>query len=290
VKRCVKCQATWDAPSWQCPDCGFAPTLADGVPTFAAESAYENDGFPPVAFQHLMQMEERHFWFAGRNDLIIWFMQRYFGGFTSLLEIGCGNGFVLSRIEREFPQAQLAGSDLYLAGLKRAATRLSRTRLLQMDARRIPYCEEFDVVGCFDALEHIEQDEQVLAEIRAVLRPGGRVLISVPQHAALWSVVDEYSCHVRRYSRTDLREKMERAGIVVERMTSFVCTLLPIMYLRRLFTGHQIKAFDPIAELTIPSAVNSLMAGVLRAERFLIRRGVNMPFGGSLFALGRKAD
>jgi len=235
-------------------------------------------------------MEERHFWFAWRNELIIWFMQRYFGAFSNLLEIGCGNGFVLSRIEREFPQAQLSGSDLYLAGLKRAATRLSRTGLLQMDARRIPYREELDVVGCFDALEHIEQDEQVLGEIRAVLRPRGRVLISVPQHPALWSVVDEYSCHVRRYARAELREKMQRAGLVVERMTSFVCTLLPIMYLRRLSTGHRAKAFDPVAELTISPAVNKLLGGVLRAERFLITCGVNMPFGGSLFALGRRPD
>jgi SAM-dependent methyltransferase len=289
VRRCLQCENQWGAPTWRCPRCAFEPPLLEGVTTFAPEVAYGNDGFPSIAFQHLVELEHGNFWFVGRNELIMWLMRRYFSGITSLCELGCGNGFVLSRIEQELPDARLIGSDLYLDGLKRAATHLRRSTLLQLDARKIPFRDEFDIVGCFDALEHIEQDEHVLSEIHAALHPGGGVLISVPQHPALWSVVDEYSCHVRRYRAAELREKMQRAGFVVERMTSFVCLLLPVMYLRRQATSRNNKPFDPVAELTIPPVLNKLLGGVLTTEAAFIKAGVDLPFGGSLFAVGRRA-
>ena len=74
------------------------------------------------------------------------------------------------------------------------------------------------------------EDETVLRQVAKALRPGGRLLITVPQHQFLWSATDETAHHVRRYScQSDLRAKTERAGFHVLRVSSFVSFLLPLM-------------------------------------------------------------
>src|SRR5690606_22871969 len=115
------------------------------------------------------------------------------------LEIGCGTGFVLSGVADAFPAVRLFGSEIFTAGLEFAARRQPSVNFMQMDARSLPFLDEFDVIGAFDVLEHIVEDGQVLAQMREALKPNGIILLTVPQHEWLWSPVDEFACHVRRY-------------------------------------------------------------------------------------------
>ena len=87
--------------------------------------------------------------------------------------------------------------------------------LFQMDARFVPFEEEFDVIGAFDALEHIKEDEDVLREIFRATKEGGGIILTVPQHPFLWSQMDEISHHYRRYTRRGLIDKVQRAGFEV---------------------------------------------------------------------------
>ena len=128
----------------------------------------------------------------------------------------------------------MSGSEIYSEGLDYAANRVKRAALFQMDARDIPFESEFDVIGAFDVLEHIEEDEQVLEQVFRAVSPGGGIMLTVPQHRFLWSQQDEYACHVRRYEAKELRDKVEKAGFQVEWATSFVTLLLPLMVMSRL--------------------------------------------------------
>ena len=104
---------------------------------------------------------------------------------------------------------------------------------MQMDARAIPFVGEFDVMGAFDVLEHVEEDEQVLIQMRDALKPRGVMLLTVPQHAWLWSPVAD-SCHVRRYAAKELHVKVKAAGFEIVRSTSFVFSVLPAMFASRM--------------------------------------------------------
>jgi len=205
----------------------------------------------------------------------------------SFMEVGCGTGFVLSAVRHAFPQVQATGSELFIEGLSHAAERLPDVNFIQMDARAIPYCARFDAIGAFDVIEHIEEDESVLREMHRALQPGGVLLVTVPQHRWLWSAQDEYAHHVRRYTRSELLEKVERAGFLPLWHTSFVSILLPLMLLSRM-RGGKGDAADPFREFRIPAWLNSALYAVMRVEIALINAGVRMPVGGSLLLVARK--
>ena len=255
---------------------------------FAPKLAEDNEGFNPENFATLFNLEAGNFWFRARNRLIVWALQRYFPEARNFLEIGCGTGFVLSGIRDALPSLTLSGSEIFCAGLLFAAQRLPGVELFQMDARRIPFREEYDVIGAFDVLEHVKEDEEILSQMYQATRRGGGILITVPHHPFLWSQVDDFAHHARRYQTRDLREKVERVGFSVLRLTSFVSLLLPPLILSRFkqrFTGEEV---DPSAEFDIGSLMNAMFERVLDLERTMIRAGVSFPAGGSLLLVARR--
>jgi SAM-dependent methyltransferase len=252
--------------------------------------ASHGGGFKPEYFADLAALEAGNFWFRARSALIAWAMHRYFPRMRGYLEIGCGTGYVISTVEREFPEAAIHGSEVFAAGLEFARRRVPRAVFMQMDARRIPFEDEFDVIGAFDVLEHIEEDGQVLASMCRAVKPGGGIVVTVPQHPSLWSASDEYACHVRRYTARQIHARIREAGLSIVRSTSFVSLLLPAMLLSRTRQAPG-KAFDPLDEYRIPGPLNRALEGVLRFEIALIRAGFDWPAGGSrLVVAQRRAD
>lgn len=289
MKRCLSCNDQYISSIKSCPSCSFAPSLVDGFIAYARELADEGGGFKASYFSELARLEEGNFWFQSRNELILWALQKYCPHFQSLFEIGCGTGYVLSGISKLFPHAKLYGGEIFTAGLHFAAARLPSVDFIQMDARNIPFQEEFDVIGAFDVLEHIEEDQTVLAQIHHALKPGGFLLLTVPQHPWLWSPVDTYSCHARRYTALDLHQKIRRARFQIKRSTSFVTTLLPAMMVSRFFQSKKnADLFDPAQELKLNPFLNFLFSKLLFLEREMIKRGCNFSVGGSRLVIVRK--
>lgn len=277
---CPACSAKNIHAEDGCPHCGFVPTRVDGFLAWAPELAKHNGGFPEESFEGLSRVEAGNFWFRARNVIIQWALRKYFPGFQSLLEVGCGTGFVLSGIAQAFPNVRTVGSEIHTTGLKFSATRLPSVELLQMDARKLPYEAEFDVVAAFDVIEHILEDELVLQNFHRAIKPGGGCLITVPQHQWLWSPVDDVACHQRRYSARELHAKAEAAGFRVVRSTSFVTLLLPLMLASRLTVRRSGDAGDS-RELILNPVFDYILEAIMRLEHFVIKSGLSLPFGGS---------
>jgi SAM-dependent methyltransferase len=289
MKICQECDAKFESEAWQCPSCGYVSARIKNFVALAPDLAENNAGFPPDDFQRLARFEAGNFWFRARNRLIIWALSRYFPEARRFLEIGCGTGFVLSGIEKALPQMSLSGSEIFSLGLRFASERVKRADLFQMDARRIPFDHEFDVIGAFDVLEHIKEDEIVLAQMYRAARSGGGIILTVPQHRFLWSQHDVHACHVRRYSAREIREKVESAGFKMLRFTSFVSVLLPCMMAARLVRSQADREYDAGGQLRIGPLLNRAFEKALDCERGVIRLGMNVPFGGSLLAVAGKA-
>lgn len=288
MKMCLSCGNRFAAEGWRCPACNACPETVDGFLSFAPDLLDPDGYFNPEAFERLFRIESNHFWFRSRNQLLFWALEKYFSHAESFFEIGCGTGYVLSNIQEKFPCLRIWGSDIFSRGLSFAQRRLPNAVLFQMDARRIPFEEECDVMGAFDVLEHINEDDVVLRQMFQAIRPGGGVIITVPQHPFLWSIVDERSYHKRRYIRADLVKKIKEAGFRIVHTTSFVSFLLPLMLISRIRRERSRKEFDPSAETRIGGGANTILEKILTVERACITHGFSFSAGGSLLMIAQR--
>jgi len=288
MKKCISCQHAFDSRIWTCPQCGFSPAERGGRPAFAPALADENDGMDGALHKDLDELQAGNFWFRARNKLIVQLAKKHFPTATRIIEVGCGTGYVLGGLREAFPNADLVGSEIYSVALDAAQSRVgSRGEILQMDAREIPFEDEFDLMCAFDVLEHVSEDALVLKQMFNATKRGGGILLSVPQHPFLWSPIDDFSHHKRRYRRHELETKCESAGFSVVQTTSFVSMLLPLMAAQRLRQRRHTE-IDPVAELKISGPLNKALEAVLDAERILISAGISLPVGGSRFVAARK--
>src|SRR5215831_10592795 len=190
--------------------------------------------------EHLLRAtakaEARHFWFRGFRAFVTPLLQRAAAGRTRplLLDCGCGTGANLDLLARFGPSY---GFDVSEAGLRigRAA---GRTRLARATATAAPFpAASFDIVTSFDVLYSLpDADERkAIAEMYRVLKPGGFALVNVAAMNVLRGDHSVLSREIRRYSRDDLRARLEAAGFSIVRLTYTNFTLfLPLALSRML--------------------------------------------------------
>jgi SAM-dependent methyltransferase len=288
MHHCLQCGIDFAASGWTCPNCAFTPEVDTGYLSFAPHLRDVSGGFDPNFHHFLDKAQERNFWFRCRNRLFADLARQRFSKARNVLEIGCGTGYVLTSLREALPYARFSGSEVSAVGLQYAARRLGpAVDFLQMDAQAIPFSEEFDLVAACDVLEHLEDDVKSLREIHRALRPGGGVLLSVPQHPELWSEADVAAHHRRRYEPGELSGKCRSVGFEVVVDTSFVFSLLPLMAAQRWLRRRE-KGYSVAAELCMSDWLNNLLFLILDVERRCIRLGARLPAGGSRIVIGLK--
>lgn len=266
----------WDAPIFDCSDGG--------------------GGYDPYFFDRLAQIEDRHFWFCARNRLIFELARKISSALKPcdlVLEIGCGTGNVLRALEAAFPNGRLVGLELWLEGLKHARTR-SSALLVQADIGNLPFGKLFDLVGMFDILEHITEDQEALRLVHNTLRPGGKLLLTVPAHQSLWSYFDEAAHHCRRYSTHEIRQKLLEAGFQVEFLSQFMACIFPLVWIFRRMRGLRKESDSDTArlrtqdEFRIVPIVNWILTVLLTLEARWVAHGHHLPVGTSLVVIARR--
>ncbi len=173
---------------------------------------------------------------ASRNNVLQTLKKFGFPSTGCLLEVGCSSGFMLRDLKREFPKAQIVGSDILTRALERLAETLPGVPLLQMDLVDCPLAEgQYDAVVAINVLEHIENDVTALQQIARVLKPGGLAIIEVPQGPGLYDYYDHYLRHFRRYDKSELVAKIKQSGLKVEKI-GFIgfFIFLPFMVVKKL--------------------------------------------------------
>src|SRR5205823_6587749 len=138
-----------------------------------------------------------------------------------------------------------------------------RANFFELDLLKMDTADTFDVIGSFDVLEHIQEDEEALRRIATALRPGGGLIVTVPQHQFLWSQSDESAQHVRRYERAELVRKVADSGLKVVYVSSFVSLLLPAMLLSRKLNRVKSSEHNLLKELQIGGATGFICERIL---------------------------
>lgn len=248
-----------------------SPASRDVETTFAAER-----------LDVIAKREYDHFWHEPRRRLLLETLAdanvRQHG---PLLDVGCGTGALVLELSRQ-------GYDAYGVDPWAGARNLPSGRFQQGTVNHLPFPDDtFASVSAFDVLEHVEEVE-AFREISRVLRPGGRLFVSVPAHAFLWSPRDDRAGHRRRYSRASLGRSLVKGGYQVERLFGFQFLLLPAMAINRV-NARRLGRLERIDQEDEPaSAMNRWLRRVNLAEIWLGRLW-RPPTGTSLIAVARRS-
>jgi glycosyltransferase involved in cell wall biosynthesis len=179
---------------------------------------------------------------------------------SRVLELGAGIG----NLTRHFSRGRLAyfATDIDAEHLARLRTRFPNRPTLSVErcdltcpADFSPFIGQMESVICLNVVEHVDDDDLALKNIASALAKGGKAIVLVPQGQAIYGTLDEVLGHYRRYSESELREKMERAGLRVEKVLHFNRITRPAWYIngrwrrQRTFGRFQLWVFDRLVWL-----------------------------------------
>lgn len=265
----------------------------------ASTSQILTEPLPREMQQHtyaiMRRVEETHWWFAGRRQIIKSFLERLClrvnverarngdDSPLSILDVGCGTGANLEMLS-EFGDAE--GVDISGEALSFCRER-GLEKVKQGAAEALPFDDcSFDLVTGLDVVEHLDDDLGGLKEMRRILRPGGHTLVFVPAFMFLWGVQDDISHHRRRYTLNQLRRVMRQAGFEVERASYVnISFFMPILIGRLLMRVFRIRP-ESENNITIGS-LNGILGKLLGSESLALRY-MNFPFGVSIICVARK--
>ncbi len=242
-------------------------------------------------YERMYRLEDSYWWFVGRHRLIESLLATHYGEPKpehkplNILDIGCGTGAMSHRLTR---WGQVVSADFSPLALQ-FSRRRGLHHLVGADAMNLPLAAKaFDTLVAMDMLEHLPDDKAALREFHRVLKPGGRVLLTVPAYSHLWSEHDVALMHFRRYVRSELREKFTDAGFRVEKLSHTMTTLYPIVAAQRKLNAKKPKSEHPEAAMPIfPPPINAALTGFLTAENALAKR-VNLPFGVTILCVAAR--
>lgn len=234
-----------------------------------------------------------HWWYTNRIRLFKRELQQAGINLTShVLDIGTASGNDLQMLmEAGFTNVEGIEPDIDAISFCRYK---GFSRITQGSLPEMPFEDSsFDLVVATDILEHVDNDALGVREIARVLKPGGRVLITVPAFQSMWGLQDTISLHKRRYRREELLELCKRNGIDIDTSDCFYFNyilFLPIFIARKilnLMNGLKKNTVKNEGHINNP-LLNALFDRIFYLD-ILTARSLKVPFGVSLFALGRKA-
>lgn len=218
-----------------------------------------------------------YWWYAARNDLLRAGLGDWLGSPSRLLDVGSADG----PSARWLPEPGRVAVDTDARGLVAG-------RDVCASALALPFAAgTFDVVAAFDVIEHCQPEEVAVAELARVLRPGGRMLVSVPAYSWAWTDHDVRAGHHRRYTRRRLVAALEGEGLEVVRATHAFAFVFPMFVAER--GARRLRRPGPATDrLPQPApAVDRLLRRLCTLEaRLLARR--DLPFGSSILVAAVK--
>ena len=239
-------------------------------------------------YQELYEVENHHWWHHHKRATIHQFI-RQFSNPGRVLDVGAGTGKILEELK------SLGWEVMGVDGEEEAAEWSARRgiHVKQTDLTKpLPFdSDTFDLVLALDILEHVSDDSALLSEMRRVVKPEGRVMVSVPAYQWLFNYWDEMLGHKRRYTAPLLRSVCSQSGVLPLYLGYYFCLfLIPAALVRFVKNklgntreGTSDFQTTPLASITVP-----IMNLYARFERWCLKR-TRLPFGLSVFLVGTKS-
>jgi len=241
-------------------------------------------------YDEIFLLESRHWWFRAKRRIVRALLRHHLPSRTEaplrVCDVGCGCGMMLLDLHAAgYEAVGVDDSPKALDYCRRRGALVTQGTL--PDGLPLPPAS-VDAALLLDVLEHVEDDGASLRAVLEIVRPGGIVIATVPAYRFLWTRRDEFHHHKRRYGARQFREVLgahPRGRIV---LLSFMNTVLfPMALAERLI--RRVWPEKKAATLRLPWApINRALEASFASERFLLSRGIPLPWGLSLVGVVRR--
>lgn len=233
-------------------------------------------------YDRMAEHDSTHWWYRARRDILARVIARKVSlpEDARILEIGCGTGHNLPMLG-QFGTLDAVEIDDAAAAIaaKRLGKPISQTPLPDLSA--FPP-QHFDMIALLDVLEHVEDDVAALKAIATRLKPGGTLLLTVPQYMWMWSGHDVANHHFRRYTKRSLKAVVAQAGLRLTLLGHFNSLLFPLAAVDRVFS--RLTGREGSDDALPPAPINALFERIFGLEQHIVGR-IPLPPGVSLIGL-----
>ena len=240
-------------------------------------------------YDKLDRLENRMWWFAALHaNLLAAAQQSAIDGLgLPILDAGCGTGRFLSYLAVKYSRTSVFGLDLDFRACTRAATKSARPVCVG-SVNDLPFANNaLAAIFSADVLCHEGVDDhRALRQFHRCLSQNGRLILNLPAYPWMLSRHDVAVSNTRRYTAAGLRRLLKAVGFRPVYISYWNAVLFPLMVItRKLFREGHGSASDV---RLYPQLVEMLCRAATRLETAVLRRGVGLPFGGSILAIAVK--
>ena len=231
-------------------------------------------------------LEKEHWLFKIRRKIFFYFIKKYLPSGSKILDFGCGSGYLVGELQKIGYDAY--GIDFEKEAIDYGVNSGIRNLVLGNGQKTEHSDKSFDMIVAFDVLEHIEDEKPIIGELLRILRPGGKLMITVPAYQWLWGVQDDVSHHFRRYTAGSLVNVFKNfLELKIVRKTYFNTLLFPPIAVIRLFS----KWFDVKnrkSDFDIKTGfLDVIFYHIFNLEYYFLMH-ISLPFGVSLLLILEK--
>ena len=213
----------------------------------------------------------RHPWEFARLEVLCDWLRHYLDAPGPVLDVGCGDGFVISSVSSRFQRRGFGVDNAWEGGVASVPSGVRVTTTLD----DLPEIGQPAAILLMDVLEHLENPQDLLSELRqrGLIGIQTTVFVTVPAFQRLFSKHDEFLGHYRRYSRTELEALLRQSGLEPVRSGYFFLSLFIVRWLQCLRERAGLVSTEPsgVAEWKSGALATALIIQVLKRDARLTR-------------------
>lgn len=241
-------------------------------------------------YQQADRQKDQHWWFLGRRKIISSILSSKIKNKNlKVLDAGCGAATSLPILR---PFGKIIGIDKSPKAIN-FCRKKDYSQLARADVASLPFKDKsFDLIAALDLLEHVKDDRQVIQELARVCQKGSWLIVTVPAFSFLWGENDIATHHFRRYQKMELKNKVEKSGFEIKKLSYFNFFLFPLFLVWHVLSQIRkkwTKDYQPKSSLIInfPGWLNKFFILLFSLEAIFLPV-IDFPFGLSLICLAQK--
>jgi SAM-dependent methyltransferase len=242
-------------------------------------------------YKEYYELERNHWWFVAREKILsnyihkLLHLEKLPHTNLNILNVGCGPGRSSEYLSK-FGRVTSIEYDKFCCEFASEKTGLE---IINGSITALPFKNNtFDLVCAFDVIEHVEDDQLAVNELKRVTKNNALVLITVPAFMSLWSHHDVINHHFKRYKIKEVNQLFDSTNDGNKVFDTYFNTLLfsPIYFFRKISNllklGEKRKGSGSDFEAFKPGVLNTILYKIMHFESSIINRKIRFPFGVSI--------